>query len=214
MGVRRKIDLAHPQRSVLAEAARVIRSGGLIVYPTETLYGIGANAVDANAVRRVSEAKKRKEAKPIPLIVHSREVLEVLVERISPSAEALMKAFWPGPLTLVFLSSSRVPDEVTKGSGTVGVRIPSSTLCLELLAQCGGPLTATSANISGETVLRTVPEIREALSSGVNLYLDAGELPLSMPSTVLDVAGDVPRLLRDGAVPIEQILQVVPNVER
>jgi len=205
------VDTNDPPVSALWRAAEVIRSGGLIVYPTETLYGIGADATNPSAVRKVHEAKKRQEKKPILVIVDSPEMLSRLVNRISERAKLLMEKFWPGPLTLVFIASPLVPDELTRGSGTIGVRIPSSNLCLKLVTEVQVPLTSTSANPSGEAPERTVGRIQEHLA-GIDLYLDAGELPESLPSTVVDVTSDVPRVLRRGALPIEQLRQVVQDI--
>jgi L-threonylcarbamoyladenylate synthase len=205
------VDVNYPDASVLKRAADVIRSGGLIVYPTETLYGIGADATNASAIRKVHKAKQRQEAKPILVIVDSQEMLHELVDTVSEPAKRLMERFWPGPLTLVFRASSLVPNELTQGGRTIGVRIPSSNLCLKLLAETRVPLTSTSANVSGEAPERTVEQIRRHLS-GIDLYLDAGELPESLPSTVVNVSFVVPRVLRIGIIRPAQLRQVVPDI--
>ncbi len=204
------IDLGNPDEAVLRRAAQVVRGGGLIVYPTETLYGIGADASNPGAIKRISEAKKRTEDKPVLVLVDSVEMMSPLVEAVPLAARILMQGFWPGPLTIVFNASDCVPAELTRGSKTIGIRIPSSRLCLRLLAHLGTPLTSTSANLSGEPPVRGVKEIRKELV-GIDLYLDAGELPESLPSTVIDLSGLAPRLLRRGAVPVEQIQQVLPG---
>ena len=205
------VDVNDPAPSVLRKAAGVIRSGGLIVYPTETLYGIGADATNATAIRKVSKAKQRRETKPILVIVDSQEMLRELVGNVSEPAKLLIERFWPGALTLVFKASSDIPDELTQGSGTIGVRIPSSNLCLKLLAETRVPLTSTSANVSGKSPERTVEKIQRHLT-GIDLYLDAGELPERRPSTVIDVSLLVPRVLRTGAIRLEQLRQVVPDI--
>lgn len=202
-----------PEHEVLNDAATVVLNGGVIVYPTETLYGIGADATNPAAVANVVKAKRRSDEKPILVIIHTRDLLKNLVARIPDSAEQLMQRFWPGPLTLVFESAPGVPYELTRGSGTIGVRIPSNTFCMELLARCNRPLTSTSANISGEPVHRTVAEIRNAVTDGIDLYIDAGTLPESKPSTVVSVVGTKPKLLREGVIPFDVLQEVLPIVE-
>jgi L-threonylcarbamoyladenylate synthase len=193
-------------------AAEVVRAGGVVVYPTETLYGIGANAWDVDAIRRVETLKGRTEAKPVLVLINSRERLSSLIASTTPVGEKLMEAFWPGPLTLVFASSKQVPSILSKGTGTIGVRIPSSPLCLRFLALCDAPLTSTSANRSGFPSLRSVKDIRREFPTGVDLFLDGGELPQRPPSTVVDVTGDIPLVLRLGAVTLEQLREIVPDI--
>jgi L-threonylcarbamoyladenylate synthase len=205
------IDRNTPDESVLQHAADVVRSGGLIVYPTETLYGIGADANNPAAIRKVHEAKGRTERKPILVIVDSVEMMLPYVESVSLAARILMEKLWPGPLTLVFKASGLVSSELVQSTGTIGVRIPSGRLCLRLLAHLGVPLTSTSANSSGEKPARGVKEIQEGLT-GIDLYLDAGELPESQPSTVVDVSGDIPRVLRSGAVATDKLEQVLLEI--
>ncbi|MBX2990004.1 MAG: threonylcarbamoyl-AMP synthase [Bacteroidetes bacterium] len=202
-----------PEHEVLDDAATVVLNGGVIVYPTETLYGIGADATNATAIRNVVKAKRRSDERPILVIIHSRDLLKNLVAGIPDFAEQLMQHFWPGPLTLVFKSAHGVPPELTRGSGTIGVRIPSNTFCLELLTRCNRPLTSTSANISGEPVHRTVDEIRLVMTDGIDLYIDAGRLPESKPSTVVSVVGKKPKLLREGVIPFDVLQEVLPAIE-
>ena len=209
-----KVNLQYPEKAVLAHAADVIRGGGIIVYPTETLYGIGADASNPAAILRVFKLKKRKDDKPVLVIINYRASLEPLVRRISESADQLIEKFWPGPLTMVFDATFRVPDELTQGGGKIGVRIPSSELCLQLLKECGSPITSTSANVSGGSVPRTISKIEKALGLGVDLYLGGGELPVSKPSTVVDVSGSILRVLREGAIPIKRIQKLIPNIQR
>jgi L-threonylcarbamoyladenylate synthase len=205
------IDRNAPDESVLRHAAEVVRGGGLIVYPTETLYGIGADVTNPMAVGRINAVKQRPDTKPILMIVSTEEMMRPYIENVSPAARVLMEKFWPGPLTLVFKGSAQVPAGLTRESGTVGIRIPSSNICLGLLALLGVPLTSTSANRAGEAPARTIGEIQQQLE-GVDLFLDAGELPESQPSTVVDVSGAIPRVLRSGAIGSDQIKQLLPNV--
>ncbi|MFN0157939.1 MAG: L-threonylcarbamoyladenylate synthase [Bacteroidota bacterium] len=194
----------------LLQAAEAIRKGGTIVYPTDTLYGIGADALNPGAVRKVSLAKRRTEAKPILLLIPNLDVLNSLVRDIPASAQLLMKEFWPGPLTLVFNALPHVPEELTRGTGTVGVRLPANPLCIKLLELCGCPLTSSSANITGQPVHTTVGDIQGQLGDSIDLYLDAGMLQARVPSTVLDVSREAVTLVREGAISREQIQKFIP----
>jgi L-threonylcarbamoyladenylate synthase len=198
------IDRDNPEESALALAADVIKRGELIVYPTETLYGIGADATNPSAIKSVHKAKHRTEQKPILVIVNSIEMMLPYVEHVPLAARILMEKLWPGPLTLVFEASASVSPELVQGTGTIGIRIPSSRLCLRLLSHLGVPLTSTSANIAGEQPVRNVAGIKEKLT-GISLYLDVGELPESQPSTIVDVTEAVPRVVRSGAIGSEAL---------
>jgi L-threonylcarbamoyladenylate synthase len=207
-----RIDGEHPDEAVVTQAANIVRNGGIIVYPTETLYGIGADGRNPAAIRKVQQAKQRRESKPILVIVGSVDILVPLVLDITPNASLLMNAFWPGPLTMVFSASTAVPSELTLGTGTIGIRIPSNPFCLSLLEKAGVPLTSTSANLSGEQPARRIEQIEKQLS-GIDLFIDAGELPESQASTVIDVTGSSPKILRQGAVSLDCLRAVVPEIQ-
>ncbi len=212
MALTLQVDREHPADRPLVLAAEVIQAGGVIVYPTETIYGIGANAWDGTAIAKVRALKRRTDQKPILVIVGSRDQLSTVVEGITPVAEKCIEAFWPGPLTLVFKASHRIPDLLSRGTGTIGVRIPSSPVCLRLLELAGCPLTSTSANLSGMPTIQHVNEIRTMIPLGIDLVLDGGVLPPSEPSTVIDVSGDKPRLIRPGAVSEARLREVIPDL--
>ncbi len=214
MALHLSVDPVRPQDGSLVLAAEVIQAGGIVVYPTETLYGIGANAWNPKAVKRVQEIKKREEPKPILVLVQSIEEAAGLSQEILPGARAFMDAFWPGPLTLVLKAANGLPEELTRGRGTIGVRIPSSTVSLRLLALCGCPITSTSANVSGAPAPGTIEKIERDLGPGIDLFLDAGVIPVRKPSTVLDVSGTRPRLLREGEIPYSQLLTISPTIDR
>jgi L-threonylcarbamoyladenylate synthase len=207
-----KVNSTQPEDKPLILAAEVIQAGGVIVYPTETLYGIGANAWDGAAIAKVRAIKRREGQKPILVVIKDEQQLAMLTNEISAEAKMLIARFWPGPLTLVFKATKEVPDLLSQGSGTIGVRIPSSPFCLRLLALCGCPLTSTSANLSGGPVLHEVNEIRRAIPRGVDLFLDAGKLSPDLPSTVVDVTVSPPRIIREGAVPLTAIREVIPGL--
>ncbi len=204
-GERVVIRLGKPEPDVVRRAAALLKAGGVIVYPTETLYGVGADAGNADALRRVFALKGREGAKPLLVIVDAFERLRPFVESVTAEAPLLMDAFWPGPLTLVFKASSRAVPELTAGTGTIGARVPSSDFCRALVSACGRPITSTSANRAGEPTPNDVDEIRKRFPEGVDLFIDAGALPPSSPSTVVDVSSSPPRLVREGAVRWEQI---------
>ncbi len=208
------VDRENPARRVLDEAAKCISRGGILVYPTETLYGIGADATNRDAVRRVLAAKRRPDDKPILVIVHSTELLKRLVTEVPKAAEILMREFWPGPLTIVFKAAECAPAELTGSSKTIGIRIPSSKFCLELLSRCNCPLTSTSANVSGGQIRNTVADIRAELSDAVDMYIDAGVLPESRPSTVISVVHRKVELIREGTISFEHIQAIVADAER
>jgi L-threonylcarbamoyladenylate synthase len=194
------LDPGSPDPGVVEGAAGVIRAGGAIVYPTETLYGIGVDAGNADALRRLYGIKGREGGKPVLIIVDNFDRLQPFVEDVSPEARLLMDAFWPGPLTLVFKASSLVSGELTAATGTIGARVPANEFCRALVRACGRPITSTSANRASEPTPGNIAEIRKVFPTGVDLFVDAGMLPASAPSTVVDVTVSPPRLLREGAV--------------
>ncbi len=208
MSITLQVNAEAPDDAPLVRAAGVLRSGGVVVYPTETLYGLGALATDARAVDRIHALKRRETGKPILVLAASRDEAAGLASRITPAADALMSAFWPGPLTLVFPVGEVFPPGLTQGGGSLGVRVPSSPLCLRLLELTGGPITSTSTNFTGGPALLSVPAIAAAFGEGVDLYLDSGEIPARAPSTVVDVTGEVPRLLRAGAISAQALNRV------
>lgn len=190
--------LGAAEEAVVGEVVRIVRAGGVIAMPTDSVYGLGAYAFDEAAVRRVCSIKGREEGKPILVLIADRSHLDRLVARVPFSAAVLMDRFWPGPLTLVLPASQRVPAALTGGMGTVGVRIPAHPLLLKLL-RVTGPLTGTSANRSGQSPARTAEEVEQSLGAEVDLILDGGPASVTRPSTVVE-AGETVRVLREGAV--------------
>jgi len=186
--------------AVVDRAARIIVSGGLIVYPTETVYGIGADARNVQAVSRIPLVKGRDERKPILVLVGSSDAVTEWASGVSGKARALMNAFWPGPLTLVFSARADVSELLTAGTGTVGLRCSPDPFCRELLLRSGAAITSTSANRTGEPTGATVAEIAAQLGEGIDLYVNAGPRGGRLPSTVVDVSGPAPRLVREGAI--------------
>ena len=195
-----RVDAAAPDLGAIRQAAQVLRAGGLVGFPTETFYGLGAAGLDAAAVRRVFSVKGRPSSMPLLLLVDSRAMMAAIAPTIPPQAAALMERHWPGPLTLVLRASAVVPTEVTAGTGTVGVRVSAHPVARALVRALGEPITAPSANPTGGAPPVTADEVRAHLDGRIELVLDAGPTPGGAPSTVLDVTVEPPRVLRQGAV--------------
>jgi L-threonylcarbamoyladenylate synthase len=192
----------------IAVAAAILRSGGLVGLPTETVYGLGAHALDAQAVRRIFEAKGRPADDPV--IVHL--AASSLVDSVAiPTADAwrLAEAFWPGPLTLVLPKRSNVPNEVTAGLGSVGVRVPSHPVAQALLAAAGLPVAAPSANLFGRPSPTTAQHVLDDLAGRIEAVLDGGPTSVGVESTIVDLSREQPRLLRPGGVPVEAVERVL-----
>jgi len=206
-----KIDPHQPEAEKIRRAAEVVRRGGVIAYPTETVYGLGADAFDPEAVGRVYQIKGRDLGKAILLIAAELQGVEELVEEIPPVARRLMEKFWPGPLTLVFRASARVPKELLGEGRTIGVRIPGSRLCRELVREAGVPLTSTSANRSGQPNPRKADEVLRALGESIDLVLDGGPTPSAVPSTVVEVSSGEARLVRPGAIDWEALRRLIES---
>ncbi|OGW34123.1 MAG: threonylcarbamoyl-AMP synthase [Nitrospirae bacterium GWD2_57_9] len=194
-----KVDNVDPQPA-FARCRQIVSRGGVVVYPTDTFYGLGVDPGNAAAVQRLFEIKGRALDQPILILLP--DVLEVKrwAEEVSPEAEELMRKFWPGPLTLVFKAKKHVFPLLTAGKGTIGLRVPGNALTRQLLAFLGTGLTGTSANRTGGESARNVREASEALGSLVDLILDGGCAAGGKPSTVADVSGGRTRILREGAI--------------
>lgn len=189
----------------IRHAAECLRNGGLVVFPTETVYGIGCNAMDPQAVKRLYEAKNRPAEKPLLLHLHSVEQAEQLAV-LNDRARRLLRAFTPGPLSVVLPKRTCVSYEVTGGGETVGLRFPSHPLFLALAKEAGVPIAATSANFSGSVSAKDGKTAAEALSEVADVVLDGGRSAYAMESTVVSLVGEEPRLLRQGALPWERVL--------
>lgn len=194
------------------DAAKALREGKLVAFPTETVYGLGANALNTDAVKKIFEAKGRPSDNP--LIVHISDVskLNELVAEIPETADLLIKAFWPGPLTMVFEKSNLVPDIITAGLDTVAVRMPDSPIAQKLIKGAGVPVAAPSANISGRPSPTTHRHVMEDLYGRIDYIIDGGPCQVGVESTVLDVTTDIPTILRPGGITLEMLEEVLGKV--
>ena len=200
-------------RSALDRAAAILRAGGLVALPTETVYGLGANALDRAAVERIFAAKSRPAWDPIIVHIASEAMLEGLVEEVPAGARRLMQHFWPGPLTLLLRRAPAVPDAVTAGRPLVGVRMPAHPVALELIRRAGVPVAAPSANRFGHISPTTAQHVLDDLDGRIDAILDAGPSPRGVESTVLDPSTMPMVIYRPGAVTAEQIREVAGPVE-
>ena len=208
-----KIDPGKPDEEKLAEAVRVLREGGVVAFPTETFYGLGADARNEAAVEKIFRIKGRNFRNPLSVIVaNDREVIP-LVEEIPATATILMQTFWPGPLTLIFRAAPSVSSRLTGGTGKIGIRVSSHPIARFLAAGLAGPLTATSANLSGGPECSSADAVIRALGELPDAVIDGGETPGGPGSTILDVTGFPPRILREGAIPRSLILNALPPTE-
>ncbi len=192
-----------PEPASIDEAAGVIRRGGLVCFPTDTLYGIAADPFNPEAVRKIFALKGRHTGQALPLVAADTRQVEALVGPLSDAASALAAAFWPGPLTLLWPAPAGLAPDVTAGTGRVGVRVPAHAVARALCARAGSPLTATSANLSGEPPSEDPDQVAASIGTGLDLLLDAGTTAGGPPSTIVD-ASEL-NLVRAGAVPWARI---------
>jgi L-threonylcarbamoyladenylate synthase len=180
-----RIKIASGDSEKIRQVGELVRSGGIIVYPTDTIYGIGGNPLDPAAVRRVLDIKRR-ENKPMPVLVSSVEKAEEFVE-VNSTARVLMSAFWPGGLTIVLNARHGIPEQLTMGRKKLGVRMPNHALALKIIEASGGGLIGTSANISGQSAATSVDELNSSMEEAVDLIIDGGRTELGAPSTVVEI---------------------------
>ena len=199
-------------KSSLREAGEVVRGGGVIAFPTETFYGLGVDPLNVPAVQRLYDLKGRSpQTSPILVLIRSRRELQALVSEITPAAERLMQACWPGPLTLVFRAAEAVSSVLTAGTGTIGVRLSAYPDVQRVLEVIGGPLTGTSANRTGQPPATTADEVERAFGADVDLIVNGGPTPGGLPTTVVDTIVSPPRLIREGCVSHASLRAVLPS---
>jgi len=208
-----QVDPFNPSHDQILEAYRIVQNGGVIMFPTQHLYGLGAAALNIKAVDRVFEIKQRPHNKPLLVLIYEQKNLTKLVEKIPSTAIRIMECFWPGALTIVFEAKKALPKNLTAGTGKIGVRMPRHPVALALARALKSPITATSANITGNSGCSRVSEVDPLIAGKLDLILDAGPLKGGIGSTVVDVTHDFPKILREGAIPAKDIFAVLGGTD-
>ena len=206
-------DKTRPEDGELLEAAEILRSGGLVAFPTETVYGLGANALDEAAAKKIYAAKGRPSDNPLIAHISSMEELPALVREIPEAGRKLAEKYWPGPLTMIFPKKDVVPYGTTGGLDTVAVRMPSDPVANRLIKLAGIPVAAPSANTSGRPSPTRAEHVIEDMDGKIEMILDGGQVGIGVESTIVDVSGPVPTLLRPGAVTLEMLRETLGQVE-
>lgn len=206
-------DKNHVKDEELLEAAQILRDGGLVAFPTETVYGLGANALNEEAAKKIYAAKGRPSDNPLIAHISSMEELAALVSEIPDAGRLLAEKFWPGPLTMIFPKSELVPYGTTGGLETVAVRMPSDPVANRLISLAGVPVAAPSANTSGRPSPTKAEHVIEDMNGKIEMIIDGGEVGIGVESTIIDVSGSVPTLLRPGAVTMEMLRDTLGDVE-
>src|SRR5664279_3562933 len=195
-----KIDDKNSEETILTRAAEILAGGGIIAYPTETFYGLGADATNKKAIQKIFTVKGRNFKNPVSLIIAQTDDIYPLVQDVPQTAQKLMAAFWPGALTIVFLAANNVSPLLTAGSGKIGLRVSSHPGAQGIIQRLKRPLTATSANLSGAPECTRASEVAEQLGDKIDAIIDLGDTPGAKGSTIIDVTSTPPVILREGAI--------------
>jgi L-threonylcarbamoyladenylate synthase len=185
---------------VLRDASETLKAGGIVAYPTETFYGLGAKFDIEKALKKIYELKQRPDEKAMPLIIGNKELLSVITASVSNIAESLMNRFWPGPLTLILPAKENLSEFITGGTNTVAVRIPGESFALNLAKTANFPITATSANVSGTSPAQNAETVMSCFGDTIDLIIDGGTTPGGLPSTIVDATESEIRIMRDGVI--------------
>lgn len=208
----KKVDAMHPDMDIMREAGEIIRQGGLVGFPTETVYGLGADALLPEGAKRIYAAKGRPSDNPLIVHIADFEALKKITSYIPPQAKDLADAFWPGPLTMIFQKSDAVPYETTGGLDTVAVRMPSHPTALALIREGGGYIAAPSANTSGRPSPTLAEHVYEDLKGKIPMILDGGAVGIGIESTIIDLSEEIPMILRPGYITKEMLSEVIGEV--
>jgi L-threonylcarbamoyladenylate synthase len=201
-----RVDPENPDRAALERIAEAVVSGGVVAFPTDTLYGLGCSLFDVSAVELLARLKRRDPSLAVISLIPEPDQAYGLAAEVNPVAERLIQRFWPGPLSLIFKAAPIVPVRVRGAGGTVALRCPKDTLCQRILDRIGGPVVSSSANLSGQPPAQTAEEVARIFGNQLDLILDGGPRRSDMPSTLVDVTGERPRLLRQGALDVRDAL--------
>jgi len=205
----RQINPWEPEPAFIREAGQVIATGGIVAFPTKNLYGLGADALNPEAVARIFTIKQRPSQMPLLILIKHRSELHRVVRKVPPVAEYIMDSFWPGGITIIFEAKADLPLNLTAKSGKVGVRLPAHPVAAALAEAALNPITGTSANISGGAGCFNISELAASVRDGVDLILDAGPLPPGIGSTVIDVSKEPLKILREGSISSENIYTAI-----
>ena len=195
-----KADGGVSEETALSRAAEILAGGGVIAYPTETFYGLGADATNENAIRKIYDLKGRNFTNPISIIIACKENLTPLVDEVPDCALKLIKTFWPGPLTVVFKASAQISPLLTAQTGKIGIRVSSNACAMAIARKLGGPLTATSANLTGAPECSTASEVIRQIGDKIDAVVDGGKTAGGLGSTLIDVTAAPPQILREGVI--------------
>lgn len=207
------IDKDNIDKKLLENAVDIINMGGIVAFPTETVYGLGADGLNADAVKKIFQVKGRPSDNPLILHIYHIAQLNMLTDEVPSLARECMERFWPGPLTMIFNKSHLVPDITSAGLDTVAIRMPDHPIALELIKRSGTAIAAPSANISGKPSPTSADHVRADLSGNIEMIIDGGDTGIGLESTVLDLSTDVPTILRPGGVTFEQLSEFIPNLK-
>jgi L-threonylcarbamoyladenylate synthase len=207
------VDPEFPQRDAIQEAGKWIRNGGIVAVPTDTLYGLAADPFSAAAVARLFAAKGRAAARAVPLIAADGAQASEYLGRLTPTGQTLADKFWPGPLTLLIAAPRALATDVTGGTGKVGIRVPADAVARAICAEAGRPITATSANVSGEPATADPDQVERTLGDRIDLLIDAGTARGGAASTIVDVTSTAPVLVRAGALSWDEIQAWLHSVQ-
>lgn len=208
-----KIDRGQMSSHIMKKAGEILRSGGLVAFPTETVYGLGADALNEEAAQKIYAAKGRPSDNPLIVHIADMEALDRIVEGIPEEAKALARAFWPGPLTMIFRKKACVPYGTTGGLSTVAVRMPSDEIARELIRQGGGYIAAPSANVSGRPSPTTAQHVYEDMDGRIPMILDGGLVQIGLESTIVDLTEEYPVILRPGYITLDMVRSVTGKAE-
>jgi L-threonylcarbamoyladenylate synthase len=192
---------------------KLIDKGEIIAFPTDTLYGLGCDAFNVQAIKKLYQIKKRDFSKPINVLIGSEEQLPFITDIISPIIEDIIKEFWPGDLTLILNKRREVPDVLTAGLNTIGVRMPDNSVTLRMIREIGKPLATTSANISGKPSITNAQQIIENFNTRIPLILDGGDSKIGQESTIISLVTSPPKIVRQGSLPLKKLRKIIHDLE-
>jgi len=208
-----KVNPKKPQKKIIQMAAEIIKKGGLVAFPTETVYGLGANGLDKKAIKKIFKAKRRPQDNPLILHIADLKDLFKLAKKVPKEAQTLVQKFWPGPLTIVLFKRKSIPNEVSANRDTVAIRMPRNKIAQELIKASGVPIAAPSANLAGRPSPTSAKDVFEDLGREIDLILDGGKTKIGIESTVVDLTVKPPLILRPGAISIEELKKFLPNIK-